>query len=223
MKKSVVIRVLAITFLLVPNFDVFAQTAPSSVIEIDFPGDQASQVKDLELFYKNEFGMDVDFKRVKIPGGRKGFDRFIIIPKGLTCNKVYSKLKEKFDCASFFYDDFNKALVHNDREATKKPYAIWIRNRVEADEEWQGKSAIYLEKRRIHGITLIESLVWVLLYYDETHSHLDVKNITLCSGSRGIRGAVPDVSWHPGSRRLEVHWSGPGSTHPNLGTREVVY
>ena len=50
--------------------------------------------------------------------------------------------------------------------------------------------------------------------------HLDIQNITLCSGSRYLDGHVPRVRWYGG--RLLVHWSFPGDSSGSLRSRQIV-
>ena len=46
-------------------------------------------------------------------------------------------------------------------------------------------------------------------------------NVTLCSGSRGSDGDVPEVDWHDADG-LVVHWCYPGVAGDYLRSREVV-
>lgn len=59
-------------------------------------------------------------------------------------------------------------------------------------------------------------------YFKETGEHLDVKNITLCSGSRDSDGDVPDVDWDPDDGKVRVHWYDAGGSDGSLGAREIV-
>lgn len=53
------------------------------------------------------------------------------------------------------------------------------------------------------GITLRERIIMELEYFKKTGQHLDIRNITLCSGSRWSDGNVPDANWG-GSGRFYV-------------------
>jgi hypothetical protein len=61
-----------------------------------------------------------------------------------------------------------------------------------------------------------------LKYFDETKQHLDVKNVTLCAGSRDADGGVPDVDWGGGGVKLHVDWYSVGSADPSLRARAAV-
>jgi len=108
----------------------------------------------------------------------------------------------------------------NDRNALHGTYAIWVRNRVEADDELQNKSASYLTKANVRTITLLERLILELDYYLETGRHLDTQSFTLCAGSRCPLGSVPFVSWNGG--KLEVIWYDDSIADGSIRAREVI-
>ena len=164
-----------------------------------------------QKFYREVFGfksafLKREFKKLRVPAGRDGFERLLVILKGLECNQVFDICAKRFT-SSRWTDDLNSAIVENDREPTQI-YAIWIRDRVEADEENKNLSADDLQSRNDPGLTLLERLVLELFYHWETGEHLDIQNITLCAGSRYSDDVVPSVHWRPGPpqalRRLDV-------------------
>lgn len=172
-----------------------------------------------QRFYRDFFGLKADFSDVKIPEKQKGFDRLILVAKSLTPNQVFEVCQKNFPCWRYT-EDLDKATKdRNDREP-KEHYVVWIRDRQEADEELNNLSADKLKEKNIKGITLLERLLLELKCWDETDKHLDEKNITLCPGSRGSDGAVPNVYWDVGE--FKVHWYNPWSANPNLRARAVV-
>ena len=177
-----------------------------------------SLLKDWARFYKEYFNIDADLSDLKIPEKNPGFDRLIIVAKGLTLDQIYNVCAKHFPCWRYT-DDLDKAVTHNDRTA-EKTYAVSFRNRKEADKELKNLSANQLEKRNIPGITLLERLIHELKYWDETKQHLDETNITLCSGSRYSDGGVPSVDWYNG--RMQIHWCGPQDADSRLRARAVV-
>ena len=176
-------------------------------------------VADWEKFYKDVFNIKVDFSNFKIPEERKGFNRLIILAKGMTLQRLYDKCKELFPCWKYTDDDLDK-IVTSKRVAKTKAYAIWTRDRQEADEELKNLSANQLKKKKISGITLEERLLYELKFFTETGKHLDINNITLCSGSVDSDGLVLDVRWRDG--RLKVYWYNPDDSFSSLRSREVV-
>jgi len=69
-------------------------------------------------------------------------------------------------------------------------------------------------------LTLLERLVYEYKYYSETKSHLDIDNITLCSGSRRSNGYVPYVDWRGGG--LLVDWCHSDHSYGNIRARSAV-
>lgn len=175
-------------------------------------------LSDWQNFY-SELGIEADFSNLKIPEKQPGFDRLIIVAKGMTPQLLYDKCKELFPCWKWTDENLNK-IVESERTAKNSAYAIWVRNRVEADEELKNLSADDLKNKNIPGITLEERLIYELKYFKETKNHLDVKNITLCAGSRCSDGRVPHVDWFFG--RLELYWSSSVLRDDGLRARRAV-
>lgn len=172
-----------------------------------------------QAFYKEHFNLDVDLSQVVIPDYQPGFDRIIIIAQGLTINQVIEACRKHFNVWTYT-EDLDKAVIKNDRSSAEASYAIRIRDRVEADEELKNMSANQLAQENIKGNTLLERLVFELVYFVETGNHLDIDNYTLCSGSRYSGGCVPCVGWGGGG--LGVYWYGPGSVVGGLRARSVL-
>ncbi len=169
-------------------------------------------------FYRHYFNLEVDPSTIVIPEQQTGFDRLIIIAKGITMNQVYDACTKQFSCWRYV-NDLDENVPNNDR-TSNEAYTVWVRNNIEADEQYKNTSANELAKRNIPGITLLERLVLELKYFTETGSHLDITNVTLCSGSRCSGGDVPDVGW-VGSE-LGVDWCGSDGSFDDLRCREVV-
>lgn len=179
--------------------------------------EEAGCVAEWQEFYRDVFGgMDVDFSDLQIPEKQEGFDRLIVMAQGISAKQAYDKCKKLFPCRKW-----DEALeVESDRKATEGAYAIWVRGRVEADEELKNLSANDLEKRAIPGITLEERLIFELKWFKETEKHLDVESWTLCAGSRCPGGDVPGVSW--GGDELFVFRCLPSGASSRLRPRQVV-
>ena len=177
-------------------------------------------LKEWERFYKEEFDIDVDFSDLHVPEYQKGFDRLIVVAQGMKPQMLYDKCAELFTCGKWTEDDLDK-IVKSDRIAEAGHYAVWLRGRVEADEELKNKSANMLKEEEILGITLEERFLYELKYFKETGAHLDIKNATLCSGSLYSGGVVPRVDWSDG--RLKVFGCHPDSRNDDyIRTRAAV-
>lgn len=173
---------------------------------------------DWRVFYRDEFGIKLG--DVRVPEIRPGFDRLLVIAWGLTIQRVYDKCVEHFPCWKWTAGNLDEAVPVNDRMPDNGPYAVWTRDRVEADEEHRNKSAEIIWQAKISGITLLERLSFEYKYFRETGKHLDIKNITLCSGSHLAVGGVPVVGFR--DCEVSVDWCVPGYADDRLCTRGVV-
>ncbi|MDD5341262.1 MAG: hypothetical protein PHC97_02385 [Patescibacteria group bacterium] len=181
-------------------------------------GKYSKLIAEWQRFYKEVFGIKADFSKIVLPGKRKGFNWLLIMAAGLTANRLFDKCKEHF--TSWKYrDDLNTVISVR---KTDKTYAIWLRDRIEADKENKNLSAKECEKRGINGITLEERLVMELFYNwnRPAGKHLDINNVTLCSGSCDSDGGVPGVGWGGGG--LYIGCCDPGSAGDILRARSVV-
>lgn len=170
-------------------------------------------------FYREVFGREVDLAEVEIPPEQPGFDWAVIIMQSLTLNQAWAKCKERFRSYSYFGDDLDSRVPTNDHTSVTA-YAKRFRDRVEADEENKNLSAYKLTKQGVKGITLLERLVLELWYHWRTGKHLDVKNVTLCTGSRYSDGDVLRVHW--GDDALCVDGYCPAYANDRVRARSAV-
>jgi len=178
-------------------------------------------IKGWESFYRLAFGIEVQLLwKVKIPPRRGGFNRLIIVAKGLSLNRVYDVCAENFSCWRYV-EDFNASVTENDRNPNRGgTYTIWVRDTLEADENLKNLSANQIKEQKIKGVTLLERMLHELKYFKETGKHLDISNITLCSGSRPSDGSVPSVDWCGG--QFKVSWYDTDDADQDLRAREAV-
>lgn len=177
--------------------------------------------KTWQSIYSQYFHISVDLSGVVIPVNYDPDKHFcVIVAKGITINEAVKGLKKLFKV--FLYaKDLDANVVDNNRVADKD-YAILFNKNIEADEEFKNLSANQLKEKDINGITLLERLLLEILHFDATRKHLDVKNATLCSGSRDSVGHVPLVDWYSDDSKLDVYWYQPGSFNYFLRARVVV-
>ena len=175
--------------------------------------------KDWQDFYKETFGIESDLSKIEIPKKQEGFERLIIMEKGMTAQKLFDKCKELFPAWKYTKEDLDE-IIKSDRSAEEEAYAVWIRERIEADEELKNLSAYDIKEKGITTETLEERLLDEIKFFKKTGKHLDMENLTLCSGSRYSDGDVPFVSWSDG--RMLVNWSNPGSHDDYLRARQAV-
>lgn len=180
--------------------------------------DYRDLLADWEKFCREVYGITVDLSGVRIPNPQEGFDRLLVVPQGLTMNRAYKACADAFPSWRYV-DDLDKEVIQNDRDPKNGSYPIWARNRVEADDELRNLSANELTRESGTYMTLLERLLYERKYFAETGGHLDVKNVTLCAGSRYLYGYVPDVHW---DGELEVGYYHPEDAYDYLRARAVV-
>jgi len=181
----------------------------------------SEQIENWQNFYQETFKITPDFSDLEIPEKREGFDKLIIVDKWMTVQKLFDKCKELFPVGKYIEENLDK-IITSDRHAEKEAYAIWIRDRIEADEEWKNLSADDVEEEGLITQTLEERLIQELEYFKRTKEHLDDKEnaITLCAGSRRSDGRVPNLGWHRNKLIIASCLSDRRSGH--LRPREVV-
>lgn len=161
-----------------------------------------------QRIYKTHFNWDVDFSQVIIHTmPTNGKWRLLFIPKGMTLNLAFS-ICEKLFTTWKYADDLNKAISKNIRN-TESHYAVWVRDEVEPDKEFLGKSTRQADLEMKIGITLLERIIFEIKYFTETGNHLDIKGATFCSGSRDSDGNVPGADWR--GDEFRVNWSDLGN------------
>lgn len=163
-----------------------------------------------------------DISRI-VPKRKPGFDRLIVVAPGMTPNRCCESLQRQFGAEKLWrsHDDLDCA-VESVRK-TDKLYAVWVRDRQEADDESANKSADQFEQKNCE--TLEERLIHEGLYFQEHKKHLDVVNVTLCAGSRARDGGlVPSVGFDSAFGQVYVgaFWCDPSLRVPGLRVRSVV-
>lgn len=144
------------------------------------------------------------------------------VVEGLTVNGVVEALKDSEVALWLYVNNLDDNVTTNDRHPKNGSYSVRFKANVEADEDLKGMSAQNLESKGIKGITLLERLLLELGYFLATGKHLDVKNVTLCNGSRSSGGYVPCVDWDADGRKLDVNWYAPDSRSDSIRSRAAV-
>jgi hypothetical protein len=165
--------------------------------------------------------LNIELGEVIVPARRPGFDRLIVVAKGVKMQQVYDACAKLFKCWKYTDKNLDEVITVNDR-TSEQSYAIWVRNEVEADKQFKNNSGNDLKATNHIGMTFLERLLFELKFFRETGKHLDIQNITLCSGSRGSGGGVPGVYWRSFDSTMRVDWYNPDDRYDNLRSREVV-
>ena len=189
-----------------------------------FFADVSSQLQDWQSFYKKFFGLDTDFSGIRIPERKPGFDRLLVPAQGLTPNVAVSAYRKLGIKVWLYTENLDSALdwSKEERNAKNGSYAIWVKDRQEADEELKNLSANQIKEGGLTTETLTERLIHGLVYHSETNHHLDEANVTLCSGSRDQGSDVPSVCWSGYDGEVCVHWDDPDDSADGLRSRQVV-
>jgi hypothetical protein len=151
-----------------------------------------NELIDWQWFYREVFDLGFDPSTIIFPPERDGFGWVIVNLPGLTDNQVYDKCVSRFPSWRY-YNDLDTAIAHNDRTAKDGPYAIRVRDGIEADQQHRNPSANEAIKCGIKGLTVRERMLQELWYHWKIGGHLDTKSGTICSGSRYGDGGIPCV------------------------------
>ena len=174
-----------------------------------------------EKFYLDHCNIVVDFSEVTIPTKpSEGSWRLIFVSQGLTMNVILAVMRAKFK-AWVYAEDLDGNVPTNTRTSVQS-YAKWVRDGVEPDEEYLGKTTRDADMTGTIGMTLLERLVLGVKHFVETGKHLDIKGWTICTGSRYSDGSVPFVYWGPSTAEVKVNWCSVGSSNPTCGLRQAV-
>jgi len=179
------------------------------------------QVEDMRMMY-GMLGLEFTTSGLIIPKRRAGFDRLVIVGAKLSNNLAFEACEASFPSWRYVNNLNTEVPVkRNERHPAKNGlYAVWFRDRIEADEELKNFSADMIVKRGLKTITLLERELYELVYYMETGKHLDIANWTICSGSRDSGGGVPGADRY--GDWFEVRCHSPGYRNPSLRSREAV-
>lgn len=172
-------------------------------------------------FYQKYFSLDLNFTDMVIPEKPTVGDwKLLIIAQDLTLNQIYKSMSGMFKCWKYA-DDLDASVTKNARD-TRTAYAVWVRDGIEPDAQYLGKSANQADPTMAIGMTLLERMILEMIYFSETGKHLDIKGVTFCTGSRNSDGCVPFVDWNSVGQRVDVSWCGVGNSFSTNGLRSAV-
>ncbi len=176
---------------------------------------------DWSKFLKEVFKISLSSrKKILLPKTKPGFGWGVLTPRGMTIERVL----ESFNgiCPIWRWTNDNLDKITKSVRNADNTRVIWVRDRVEADEEHRSKSYNDLKATGINGCTLLERLLLERWFSYKTNQHLDVSNVTRCDGSFDSDGDVPGVYWYDDYGRLDVHRDVPDDCRDGLRSREAV-
>ncbi len=180
-------------------------------------------IRDWEKFYRQIFGLTVDFSDVPIPKDPGGYTWPICVPPRsiLGDEMALSGGKQQYKITRRYYPNMDTAIDHTfGRDALDESYIVRVRPFDEADEEMKNLSARTIQKQNINTLTFRErTLLQRFLLWKEKRI-LDKKTITLCAGSRFSVGDVPSSYWSGDG--VDVDWCHLVNAVDNLRARRAV-
>jgi len=179
----------------------------------------AESLLEWEQFYLKHFDT-FDFAHLAVPPCPGDGWRLLIIAN-VPLEEIHAACKDMFPCWLWTGNGVGETVGGNERDAEGGPYAIWVRDGIEADEELKNFSASDIKEKDIATETLAERLIHELKFFAETGKHLDLKNVTLCAGSRDPFGVVPGVCWR--DNELTIIWTLPFLRSDTLRSRQVFF
>ncbi|MDP2656200.1 MAG: hypothetical protein Q8P11_01405 [bacterium] len=175
-------------------------------------------------FFKDVFNRDIDIDENMIPECPRGKGwQLVIIPEGVTHKEIldgYAKLKIEITIYGYGGRSLDEVVTDLERDPAKGMQIVWVEGSIEPNRKYANISADKAKEKSIKGVTVRERLLLGLLKYWEKKRHLDVKNYTLCAGSRNVDGNVPNVNFNDG--KVKVNWYNTDNYNDNLRLREVV-
>lgn len=151
-------------------------------------------IADWTAFYGRYFGMKADFSGIAIPKEVDGFNRLVVVAKGICLSRIlnaYSKHEIPIwpwwsGSLPWHGGLFGNEVHGPDCESVTESYAFLCRDEKEADEDADMKnlSIELLAARRISVESLTERLLHGLKFFDETNWHMDEYSATLCVNFR---------------------------------------
>jgi hypothetical protein len=175
-------------------------------------------------------GMGVEFAEAVEPLSVVGehHDLWVVpIVRGINCDKIISFFREMKIMVGGNVGSLSRDAMINDRDTSNGSYVVGFAREVEGDEYSRGSSADKLTELGCKGITLLERLLLGLGYFLTTGRHLDVKNVTLCLGSRLNDGRVAYVHFvtshdHHNGGWYNIHSCKTAMCAPGLRSRFAV-
>lgn len=178
-----------------------------------------------ERFYNEVLGMEVSLTGIRIPDAEGDLTLPLIIHEdlvgrfdGQSIEGLFQIAKARFGAWKYTNETLDTAISEHERHPGNGSYAVLVRDRVEADEENANLSANQVSEMKVLTETILERIFHELFYNWKSGEHLDVRNLTLCAGSRYRDGGVPSADWHG---EFGIDWYSRAARAPGLHSRSV--
>ena len=179
-----------------------------------------SQFQGWAHFYAKHFAIRLDEGQFRFPRARKGFERLVIVPAGLTIFQVISVLELRFPVE--LDHKMKDSNISSDR-TQEIGYAILTRYWNQHGNTFRSWSANRLRRKGVPCLTLLEQLLIEMKHYAEAGKHFG-NTIALCAGSRLDSGEVPAVLWQTMQKdpELQIFTVSPRDHQEFMSAREVL-
>ncbi|MCD5381159.1 MAG: hypothetical protein LR008_01125 [Candidatus Pacebacteria bacterium] len=165
----------------------------------------------------DQMGVTYNTSKIVLPDGTYSFERLLINPRMLSLNIMIEELKLYFNVSEEI-NDIGSSHIREDRSSRDGSYAVLTRNRTDSGDQY----GVYKNgMNNISSITLLEHMIYTLVYYRETGFHLDTKTPTTCFGSCTPSGIVPSLFWNADRNLLDIKWD--FAINYDLQTRLVTF
>lgn len=181
------------------------------------PEQPAFDTAEWEGFYEKHFSLKPDLSALHVPVKPGYTCRGVVVLPELGNNRIFDACTKAFKTWRY---DKNLDTVRDIVQRPATAYVLWVRDDVEADADMANKSANDVENAGTNTMTLKERMLLELKFFEETGNHLDLQNVTLCTGSRYSGGRVPNAYWD--SDEFSVDWDNPDSQCSYLRARVAV-
>ncbi len=192
----------------------------STVVKPDGNGtvDPSPAIEYARYIYRKYFDLHTPFEGLEIPTQPQGYQRLLVMGKAMN-HRIYASAAKKIHAVNFPITNMDTHFQQD--RFPSKAYAIWIKDSVEADDNYE-KSAEDLWKLEVPFMGSLEMLVADFMHVIENGSHMNLETKTICAGakSKEVAVCVPVISWSASV----VNVTSEVSTHtsPKVRGRMVV-
>lgn len=184
-----------------------------------------------ERIYWEYFGMKIDLGGISIPKYPNRESRWwlVVVAQGLTIDRAWEVCRENFSVEKRVEERLDE-IIRSDRSSENGTYAVWAKGNHGPDKKYANYSASDLSKDGFLGMTLLERLLFEILYHEKIkirrtwrelqREHPDTVNCTLCLGSRRVSGHVPFIERKGGN--LIIRFCAPEEHCVCIRPREIV-
>lgn len=162
---------------------------------------------------------------------RMGYDQILLVMKGMTAEGLYQLAKKLgLQIGKFVFEvngvptdaetiNLDNIVKYHERDPEKGSYAIRIQPTGEVDDELYDHSADECAEKGVWGLTLIEALLYLIVYFLKTGTPIGEKTFIACTGTQFKNEGVPSLDCLTGTVFINC-WK-PSACPQGMGTKRV--